>query len=365
MSNTRNNYDLIVLGTGGIGSAALFSAASRGLKCLGIDRFPPAHDRGSSHGESRLIRLSYFEHTNYVPLMRRSYELWDELDHRLLQRTGAVYVGPKHGELISGVQASANQHGLTINKLHPSDIPQYGVPDGSVALFEPAAGWLPVEHCVQTHIDQAKNAGAEHRYGPSIVGWESQGDAVLVRTDAGNFSTAALVIAAGPWSNTLLPELALPLRVERKHLHWFRCQDERYKNGFFYEVAGALFYGFPASDGKLKLAEHTGGELVGDPLTAHRSPSVEDDRRIEAFVAECLPGVQPERLDHRTCFYTRSADDHFILDHYPGLQNIAYTAGLSGHGYKFAPVLGELLVDLATGTTSNLDIKFMSGTRFS
>ncbi|MFT4873546.1 MAG: sarcosine oxidase [Congregibacter sp.] len=364
MTDIDRSYDLIVLGTGGIGSAALFSAASRGLKCLGIDRFPPAHDRGSSHGESRLIRLSYFEHADYVPLLRRSYTLWDELDESLLQRTGGVYIGPQDGEIIAGVLASANQHKLRIDKLQASDIPQYVVPEHSVAIFEPDAGWLPVERCVQTHIDQAKSAGAEHRHGAGILGWESQGDAVLVKTDQGDFSAGALVIAAGPWSTTLLPQLKLPLRVDRKHLHWFRCHDDRYRNGFFYELPHGAFYGFPSSNGRLKLAEHSGGEPVTDPLTAHRNRSTEDDKRIEDFVAEYLPGVQSERLEHRSCFYTRTPDDDFILDHYPGLHNVAYTAGLSGHGYKFAPVLGELLVDLATGTASNLDTGFMSSARF-
>lgn len=364
MSDTCDNYDLIVLGTGGIGSAALFSAVSRGLTCLGIDRFPPAHDRGSSHGESRLIRLSYFEHPDYVPLLRRSYELWDELDPTLLQKTGGVYVGPENGEIISGVLGSAAQHKLRIDKLQTSDIPQYTVPEDHIAIFEPDAGWLPVEHCVQTHIDQARNAGAEHRYGLSILGWEPQGDTVRVKTDAGNFSAAALVIAAGPWSNTLLPQLDLPLRVDKKHLHWFRCHDERYRHGFFYELAHGAFYGFPASNGRLKLAEHSGGEPVTDPLAANRDPSPQDNERIEAFVADYLPGVEPVRLEHKSCFYTRSPDDDFILDLYPELHNVAYTAGLSGHGYKFAPVLGEVLVDLATGKGSRLDIGFLSGTRF-
>ncbi|WOJ94116.1 N-methyl-L-tryptophan oxidase [Congregibacter variabilis] len=364
MSGSDDTYDLIVLGTGGIGSAALFSAASRGLKCLGIDRFPPAHDRGSSHGESRLIRLSYFEHTDYVPMLRRSYELWDELDTTLLHKTGGVYMGPKDGEIISGVLTSAAQHKLRIDKLHTSDIPQYKVPDDSIAIFEPDAGWLPVERCIQAHLDQARSAGAKHRHGLNISGWEPQGDAVVVKTDAGDFSAAALVITAGPWSSGFLPRLNVPLRVERKHLHWFRCRDKRYRNGFFYELPQGAFYGFPASNGRLKVAEHSGGELVTNPLSAHRNPSPQDNERIEDFVDKYLPGVELERLEHRSCFYTRSPDDDFILDLYPGLHNVAYTAGLSGHGYKFAPALGEILVDLATGKGSSFKIKFLSGSRF-
>jgi glycine/D-amino acid oxidase-like deaminating enzyme len=150
----------------------------------------------------------------------------------------------------------------------------------------------------------------------------------------------------------------------RKHLHWFRCNDDRYKNGFFYELPDGEFYGFPSSNGRLKVSEHSGGTLVMDPLTAQRDREAADDRRIEAFVADYLPGVLPERVDHKTCFYTRTPDSHFVLDTYPGTSNVAYTAGLSGHGYKFAPVLGELMVDMATGLKPRFNIEFLSAARF-
>jgi glycine/D-amino acid oxidase-like deaminating enzyme len=152
--------------------------------------------------------------------------------------------------------------------------------------------------------------------------------------------------------------------VARKHLHWFRCDDARYTNGFFFELPHGKFYGFPAQDGRLKVAEHTGGEPVEDPLTDSREPEPEDDARVAAFVAAHLPGVQPERIQHKTCFYTRTPDEHFILDRYPGCENIAYAAGLSGHGFKFAPALGELLIELVDGESPPPDIGFLSRERF-
>ncbi len=358
-----SHYDLIVLGTGGIGSAALYHAARRGLSCLGIDRFPPAHDRGSSHGESRLIRLSYFEHGNYVPLLRRSYQLWDALDPELLHRSGLVYFGPAGGEIVEGVLGSARAHQLDVDVVEPDTLSHFVVPPGYTVLHEAEAGWLPVERCVLAHLDQAVAAGAIHRWGEAVTGWSPNGQGVTVTTDQGSYRAGALVIAGGPWNGQLLRALELPLAVHRKHLHWFRCDDSRYSTGFFFDLPHGQFYGFPVQEGRLKLAEHTGGEEVVDPLAADRSPEPADDQRIDAFVREHLPGVSPERLDHQTCFYTRTPDQHFYVDRYPGSDNVAFAAGLSGHGFKFAPALGELLVDLATGTVPRVDWEFLTLSR--
>ncbi|MEM8491928.1 MAG: N-methyl-L-tryptophan oxidase [Pseudomonadota bacterium] len=359
-----NDYDLIVLGTGGMGSAALYSAAARGLRCLGLDRFPPAHDRGSSHGESRLIRLSYFEHADYVPLLRRSYELWDALDPALLHRSGLIYFGQENGAIIGGVLASANKHDLEVERVKAEMFPQYQFVDGLQAVFEPDAGWLPVERCVQMHLDAATSAGAEYRWGEAVLSWEKYADGIRVRTESNSYSARALVIASGPWAGDLLPDLALPLTVVRKHLHWFACDDDRYQHGFFYELPHGQFYGFPVSGGRIKIAEHTGGESVEDPLSACRDRCPEDDRRIAEFVAEFLPGVHQERLAHQTCFYTRTPDEHFVLDRHPQADNVAIVAGLSGHGFKFAPAIGEVLVDLATTSATPDEISFLSLQRF-
>lgn len=359
-----SHYDLIVLGTGGVGSAALFHASQRGLRCLGIDRFPPAHDRGSSHGESRLIRLSYFEHANYVPLLKRSYELWDALDPTLLNRSGVMYFGPEGGQIVEGVMGSARLHRLDVEVVPPESVAHFAAPPNFTAIREAEAGWLPVERCVLAHLDQAIAAGAEHRWGEAVLAWQIDGSGVNVSCETDSYSADALVIAGGAWNSQLLPALELPLKVYRKHLHWFRCDDPRYRSGFFFDLPHGQFYGFPVQNGRLKLAEHTGGELVHDPLSAGREPDPVDNFRVEAFVRDHLPGVNLERLDHETCFYTRTPDEHFIVDRYPGTANIAYAAGLSGHGFKFASALGELLVDLATGQTPRCDCEFLGLSRF-
>ncbi|MEM0955290.1 MAG: N-methyl-L-tryptophan oxidase [Pseudomonadota bacterium] len=358
------HHDLIILGTGAVGSAAMFHATQQGMSCLGLDRFPAGHDRGSSHGESRLIRLSYFEHPDYVPLLRRSYTLWDALDENLLSRSGVFYAGRTGGDIVRGVLESAEQHNIDVEVVDPKDFSHYRVPDNSTALFEPGAGWLPVERCVTTHIARALDAGAEHRVGETILGWQETSSGVEVTTDAGTYSAEALVIAGGAWNTDLLPDLALPLTVTRKHLHWFRCDDERYRSGFFMELEDGHFYGFPAAGGRLKLAEHTGGATVANPLEASREQDPQDSDRIDAFVRKHLPGVSGERLEHGSCFYTMTPDTHFIVDSYPGSERVAFAAGLSGHGFKMSSALGEALVNLATGADTGVDLDFLALKRF-
>ena len=353
-----SHYDLIVLGTGGVGSAALFHAAGRGLKVLGLDRFAAGHNRGSSHGESRMIRMSYFEHPDYVPLLRRSYELWDELDAGLLQRCGVLYVGDPEGPTLAGVKLSAERHGLHLETPGPGDFP-FSIPAGAQAIFEPDAGQLPVEQCVISHVDQAMDAGAEHRFGEEILEWSETRTGIRVETESEEFSADRLIIAAGAWSSEVMANLNLPLQVLRKHLHWYQTDATAYDSGFFFELEDGQFYGFPARDGRLKLGEHSGGEVVNDPLGANRAPDKTDNRRVEAFVEQCLPGVSLTRMRHETCFYTMTPDGQFIVDQLPGNKRIAFAAGLSGHGFKFTPVLGEILVDLVTEGGTGFDVNFL------
>ena len=184
---SQQHYDVIVLGTGGVGSAALYQLASRGLNVLGLDRFPPGHDRGSSHGETRMIRMSYFEHADYVPLLKRAYTLWDELDPSLLQRSGVYYVGNEQGEVIQGVRQSATEYELHIEERNSAPPGGFLAPKDATTLFEPDAGFLPVEHCIELHLSKAVALGAEHHWGDTVLGWEETGGSVAVTTDAGRF----------------------------------------------------------------------------------------------------------------------------------------------------------------------------------
>ncbi len=364
-----------MLGAGGVGSAALYHLARRGVRALGIDRFAPGHDRGSSHGETRIIRLAYFEHADYVPLLRRAYELWEELagrcGQRLYHETGLLEVGPPDGVVVPGVLASARRHSLGVESLDPSEaerrFPGFRIPGGMAAVFERRAGYLRVEDCVRAHAEAAVRLGARLATGETVLRWCADGAGVAVETDRGTHRAARLIVAAGAWSGGLLAELGVRLEVRRKTLLWYRTaasqpREENGGPGFFYETPGGLFYGFPEiGGGELKVAEHSGGESVADPLGVDRSLCPSDRRPVEAFLRRYVPGVASgDCLRHAVCLYTMSRDEHFIVDRHPGHPQVAFAAGLSGHGFKFTSVLGEILAGVALEGASGLPIGFLS-----
>ncbi len=361
------NYDCIVIGFGGVGSAALWEAAKRGWSVLGIDQFGPAHDRGSSHGHTRIIRRAYFEHPSYVPLVERSFELWDELTRRhrtalevkpLLIPTGLLQVGHPESEVIRGVQASAAQYDLQVETFSPAQIEQrlpiFNIPPDHIGLFEPAAGILRVELCVAAMIGQATKLGADIVSDSAVIGWDVRDDnMVIVETTTGRFQSRRLVIAGGPWSSRLLPDLNLPLRVLRKQQHWFQIDrvDQKLVNQFpaflFEQDNGDVFYGIPEIDYLgMKVAEHSGGEIVDDPNRLDLELNEPELKRVEGFLKQHLRFGHHRLVHYSECLYTMSPDGHFIVDRYPGLKQVSFAAGLSGHGFKFAPVLGRYLIDL-------------------
>jgi sarcosine oxidase len=367
------SYDAIVVGTGGIGSAALDHLARRKLRVLGLDRFPPAHDRGSSHGQSRMIRQAYFEHPDYVPMVLRAYEGWADLSRRrgraLYHETGLLEIGPVDGVVVPGVLKSAREHRLEVDQLSPAELasrfPGFHVPPHFTGVFERRAGYLEVEQCVRAYLDEATAAGAELRSDETVLGWRAVGSGVEVETSRGRYSAGRLIITAGAWASDLLADLGLRLSVVRKPLYWYRPRTSEYdveRGGpaFLYETAEGIFYGFPRIDeAGVKVAEHTGGVEVADPLTIDRAIDPIDQRRVEAFLAEQMPGVSRELGRHAVCMYTLTPDRDFIVDRHPAAPQVSFVAGLSGHGFKFVPVLGEALADLATDTTSAVDLSFL------
>jgi sarcosine oxidase len=374
-------YDVIVIGCGGVGSAALWHLASRGARVLGIDQFAPGHGRGSSHGQTRVIRQAYFEHPDYVPLLRRAYDLWFELEQRQSQRlyhqSGVLEIGPPDGEVIPGVLRSARQHDLAVEELTASDVqrrfPGFHMPEGFAAVFEKQAGFLRVEDCVLAHVQQAQRRGAELIASEVVTGWQATKQGVTVETAGQRFEARGLVVTAGAWAAGLLADLLedtdVELKVQRKHLHWYGNRDPRYReeNGcpvFFYELPEGLFYGFPQIDELgVKVAEHSGGEAVADPSRLDRAMDPQEALRSERFLEAHLSGVGGPRTRHETCMYTMSPDGHFLVDRHPRWPNVVFAAGLSGHGFKFASVLGELLADLALQGNSPLPYGFLRVSR--
>jgi sarcosine oxidase len=379
---SQATYDAIVLGAGGVGSAAIWQLARRGLRVLGIDRFSPPHDQGSSHGQTRIIRQAYFEHPNYVPLLLESYRLWEELEElvgeRLKFETGLLEVGPRDGVVVPGVLAAAREHGLAVEQLAAAEIearwPAFRLDEtgGSSELagvYEPRAGYLKVEECVAACLSEAKRLGAEILPNTAVVDWQADDD-IRVRTAAGEFRAARLVIAAGAWAGPLLASCGVALQVRRKPLFWYEPRDESPTAAygfpcFLFELPHGVFYGFPAIDQRgLKAAEHSGGTLVDDPLHVDRRLHRADHETVDQFVRKFIPAVHPACREHAVCLYTMSPDEHFIVDRHPADPRIVFAAGLSGHGFKFTPVLGQALAELATEGVTRQPTAFLSLERF-
>jgi monomeric sarcosine oxidase len=372
-------YDVIVLGVGGIGSAALYHLARPGVRVLGIDRFNPPHDRGSSHGQTRVIRQAYFEHPDYVPLLREAYREWHDLEaivgRRLFHQIGLVEIGPADGAVVPGVLRAAVEHRLSVEQLTAAQIvsrwPGLRADSGLIGVFEPTAGYLLVEDCVRAHIECAQAAGAELLINTEVRNLSSNDRVVIVRTSEGiGFEANCVVITGGAWSAELLTQIGIPLTVRRKSLFWFATSDRAYKADsgmpvYLFELADGVFYGFPKLDHRgVKFAEHSGGRIVEDPRIVDRAIDVEEQRRLVNVLARHLPGVEPKVTDHTTCLYTMSPDEHFIVDRHPLLPRTVFAAGLSGHGFKFAPVLGKALAEMALTGGTTLPIDFLSLARF-
>ncbi len=371
-------FDSIIIGLGGFGSAAVYRAAKRGVRVLGLEQFGPAHELGSSHGETRIIRRAYFEHPDYVPLADRSYALWEDLEResarRLLRRTGLIIAGPRDGEAVAGTLRAARQHRLSVEDLSASEaaaqFPAFRFADEDRVVYEEDAGWLHVESCVRAHLEMAERSGAALQFDESVRSIESQGDTVRVVTDARVYDAATAIVASGAWSARLLTDLQAPLVVRRKVQLWHPVRPEGLawhaaSPGFLFEQPSGVFYGFPCLDGEtVKVAEHSGGAAIEDPSNIDRNLAAGDVAAVAAFVRRSLPHLDSSPRRHSVCMYTMSPDGHFIVDRHPDRQNVVVAAGFSGHGFKFTPVIGEALVDLAMHGRTEIPVGFLGLGRF-
>ena len=370
-------FDCIIIGIGGFGSGAFYHLAKRGVRVLGIEQFGVAHEKGSSHGETRIIRKAYFEHPDYVPLAKRAYDLWRELEAEsgqpLMKLAGVLLAGPPEGEAVGGAKISAARHGILLEEMSPKEamahFPGLRFAEEFSIVHEPDSGYLFVEHCVEMHIREAQKRGGVLKTNETVTGWSSDGKSVTVKTDKGEYAAGALIITAGPWALRMLEDLAIPLRVLRKPVFWSQVRPEFQKSirdwpGFLYELPEGVFYGLPGSDGaSLKLAEHTSGQPIENPAEASRQIEPEDQAKIAQFIGRCVPAAVAEMRRHDVCFYTMTPDAHFVIDHHPRYRNVAFGAGFSGHGFKFTGILGQALADLVLDQTTDLPVGFLSLSR--
>jgi sarcosine oxidase len=366
------SYDVIVAGLGGFGSAAAAHLAARGQRVLGLDRFPPAHANGASHGETRIVRQAYFEGTRYVPLLRRAYELWDELGaagEPLLTRTGGVFLGRPGSRVFEGSLASARQWELEHEVLDPAEVtrrfPAMRPPDGTAALFEPGAGFVSPERAVLAHLAVAARHGAELRHDEPVLSWSAIAGGVRVRTGRGTAEAAHLVLAPGRWAPELLADLALPLRVERRVMHWFdppggvdAFRPGRFPVWIWDRDDGTAPYGVPAvgaADGGVKTSVHYSPDRpAGDWTPAE----------VASMLSPLLPGLGDSHLRAVDCTYTLTPDEHFVVGRHPGHDIVLVACGFSGHGFKFTPVLGEVIAQLVVDGSSPLSLEQFDPLRF-
>jgi len=365
-------HDAIVAGLGAHGSAAAYHLAKRGQSVLGFDRFARGHTLASFGGLSRIIRLSYYEHPSYVPLLKHAWDLWRALERdsgeTLLTQTGGLYLGPPDGELVSGSLTSARTHSLEHEVLDNAELrrryPVFDIDPDWIGVLDAQAGWLAPERSVETHLRQAERHGATLRFADPIERWELAGDGVNVTTSAGSYRARRLVIAAGSWLPRLLPQLAPHLWVERNVLFWFepRGQLEAFATlpVYIVEDTDRLYYGFPYDPGNgLKMAGLHFGDRV-DPDTVDREASAADEERVRAWLRRRMPLANGERRRAQVCMYTNSPDGHFIIDREGP---VTYASACSGHGFKFAGAVGEILAELTISGRTSIDIGFLSAAR--
>jgi sarcosine oxidase len=376
----KTSFDIIVLGIGAMGASACHHLARRGARVLGLEQFDIPHTLGSSHGMSRMIRMAYFEHPDYVPLLKRAYELWEELERltgqTFLHITGGLYMGKPECELVAGSLAAAQKHELPHQLLSRDEValkfPQFALPENHVALFEPRAGFLQPEKVVAAYARTALHAGAELHGREPVREWSADSSGVSVRTDLAEYRARKLVFCAGPWTGKLLREFAERLVVTRQVMLWFGPRDpSMFELGklpvwAIDRPAGGLYYGFPvfSDDVGLKVACHAPGAPT-DPDQVMRDPLPGDLEEVRAAMRAYLPDGDGPILSQRVCMYTNSLDSHFIIDLHPANPDgrVILACGFSGHGFKFASVVGEVLADLALEGKTRWPIGFLNAGR--
>lgn len=361
-----------------MGSAVACHLAARGLDVRAIEQFRPGHDRGSSHGLSRIIRLAYFEHPAYVPLLRRAFALWRELEAAtggtLLHVTGALDIGPPGSRVLDGSLHSCRVHSLPHASLSAAEVrarfPGYRLPDEYRAVFQPDGGFLEPERCIAAHVARAQQHGATLDAGRAVLGWDRANGGVVVHLEDGEVEASQLVLCAGAWTPRLAPSVAHLLHAERQVVGWFGVRDtmafqpERFPV-FVMEATGGTYYGFPEYGVPgFKIGKyHHRGEVI-DPDTMSRAVDAADEAALRACTSAVFPGGDGPLLHASTCMFTNTPDEHFLIDRLPDAPEALVVSACSGHGFKFCSVIGEIVADLvATGDTAH-DISLFRLGRF-
>ena len=374
-----NRFDVIVVGVGSMGAAACCQLAKRGVRVLGLEQFNIPHTLGAHHGQSRMIRQAYYEHADYVPLLQRAYTLWDQLEQdtgeKVLHITGGLYMGRPDCGILTGSQRACEQHDLPHELLDRQQLadryPQFNVPDDHVAFFETQAGVLLPERVMQAHVMLAKQHGAELHEQEPVTAWHEDDHGVVVTTSLDTYHADHVIFASGAWTDRLVKDLGVDLKVTRQTFGWFTPTNEApLKLGtlpsWFIDLGdGWGHYGFPLLPDQpgFKFSLHKPGSVVSVD-SVQRTPTPQDLRDLENAIAKKIPVAAGPCVSVQTCLYTNSPDSHFIIDTHPTCKHATIACGFSGHGFKFVSVMGEVLADLATTGRTDNPVGFLGLDRF-
>ena len=382
----NNSFDVIVIGVGSMGSAACYYLSKRGCKVLGIEQFDITHEFGSHAGQSRIIRKAYFEHPGYVPLLERAYENWrsfeKQVGEQLYFETGLLYAGTSNNEMIKGVKRSAALYNIELEKSDLADARKrfqpFTFPENFEVLLEPGAGFIPPEKAIKLYTSQAEKAGAIIRTNEKVIDWKKEATGIIVRTGKNFYQCKKLIITAGAWAGKMIAGVADKIKVTRQFVAWIKTKnDDQFKlNEFPCWMIGdnekhGCYYGFPLLDTEkfgepagLKLAHHFPNE-VSDPDKVDRETRESDIQNLKYCLDKYLPGVFHAVASTKICLYGNSPDENFIIDKLPGFEeNVSIACGFSGHGFKFASVVGEILADLAIEGKTDHPTEFLNAKRF-
>ncbi len=373
-------YDICVVGLGGMGSAIAAQASARGARVLGLEQFARGHELGSSSGRTRMIRQAYFEDPAYVPLVLRADELWHALERttgeELLRTTGVLAVGPETSAVVAGIGRAAREHNLPVEQWSRQEVhrryPMLKMQADEVAVWEPAAGVLKPERAIAAQLDVAERHGANLRFETAMMGWQARDDGGfdIVSRDGSHISARTLILALGPWVQRTLGELGVRIRIQRNVQAWFAPGTADYDAGrfpaFLLDRAGlpAPLYGFPDFGDGLKAAFHGAGVLTDAEQIDRTIDNARDIAPLVRALDEWMPHAAAKFLEARACMYSLTPDEHFVVDRHPAHERLLLCGGFSGHGFKFAPVIGEIAADLALEGGTEHPIAFLSLRRF-
>lgn len=384
-NDSKKAFDVIVIGTGSMGSSACYHLASQGYSVLGIDQYEVPHELGSHTGQTRIIRKAYFEHPDYVPLLELAYKNWnkieEESDVQLYFKTGLLYFGESDNQLISGIRGTSSKYKIKVDEFTSTQLenqyPQFNIPENYERMVEPDAGFLIPELSILVFLEQALQKGAVIKQNEKVLSYSSENSCIRVKTDKETYECKKLIITAGAWTGQIIPDLTPQLKVTKQMIAWVKPKKrESFELGKFPcwmvvpPKGKGLYYGFPflpedhfEPPTGIKIAHHYPGD-VANLDHVNRTISKEEEQNLIQFIAEFIPDGYKTLSASKTCLYTYSPDEHFIIDNLPENENVIIASGFSGHGFKFSSAIGEIVSDLAIRAGTEYQIDFLRASRF-